>query len=460
MASLLVCATFVVSVGFAAVSSRAQVVDPPAAPPLGDPAGRPRTADRIERHGIAWQFAEKHVVGTFVNGDPWVLGPVRIVGITPGCIEKDGRIVNGAMIDPDPGSMQQGYDSVLFGVEKDDRYAPSRNVALGVSGQQPLVLGVGKSLVSVVSRADPKAMPTLATAAVLTCVAAVPAPDAFRPPYVAGDKTVRWRAADLDFGALLRVKPVLDTPPADVIARGFDRLWLDHFPQWPVRYSHPLDNMPDYARDMAALVGSAALVLQTDLGNEQKRDLVVRLVQVGIDLHAALRGGCRWQGIGGHGSGRKFPILFAGRLLGDERMLAIGRDYVSALRVGERGGAFFAEDGQTFYVRETSPGVWNNGHGGYTREHDGLPEWGFSHCDHPESDNAKWDADPYRRCCTANAWIGAALAARMMGLREEWNHPAHFDYMDRFMQAEYSEAWHRAWLPWHAAMWDAYRANY
>ena len=460
MVSPLVATTFVVSFGLIATCGTGQTETPPAAPPLGDPAGRAQTADRIERHGITWQFADKHVVGKFVNGDPWVLGPVRIVGITPACVERDGRVVNGSMIDPDPSTMQQGYDSALFGTDKDDRYDPGRNVALGIGGQQPLALGTGKSLVSVVSRPDAKTIPTLATAAVLTCVATVPAPDAFRPPYVAGDKAMAFRAVDMDYSVLQRVKPVLDTPPADVVARGFERLWLDHFPQWPVRYSHPLDNMPDYARDMAALVGSAALVLQTDLGNDQKRELMVRFVQMGIDLHAALRGGCRWQGIGGHGSGRKFPILFAGKVLGDERMLAIGRDFVSAPRVGDKGGAFFAEDGQTFYVEETSAGVWNGGHGNYTREHDGLPERGFSHCDHPESDNAKWDGDPYRRCCTANAWIGAALAARMMGLKEAWNHPAHFDYMDRFMQAEYSEAWHRSWFPWHAAMWDSYRANF
>jgi hypothetical protein len=61
---------------------------------------------------------------------------------------------------------------------------------------------------------------------------------------------------------------------------------------------------------------------------------------------------------------------------------------------------------------------------GYRREHDGLPEWGFSHFDHPEADNALWDADPYRRCCTANGWVGQALAVRMMGLQAAWNHPA------------------------------------
>ncbi|MFY9345625.1 MAG: hypothetical protein WAT39_24250 [Planctomycetota bacterium] len=457
MAPRLLVALFALASGVAPVLAQR---DPPAAPPLGDPAGLARSADRIERHGITWRFDRAHVVGTFANGDPWVLGPVRIAGITPACVETDGRVLHGAMIDPDPSRMLQGYDSALFGEEKRVRYRAGLNVALGVSSDRPLALGVGHSLVSVVSRRGAAESPSLQTAAVLTCLAEVPAPDAFRPPYVRGDKTVRHRAVDLDFTCLQRCAPVLDAPPIDVIARGFARLWLDHFPEWPVRYSHPLDNMPDYGRDMAALVGSAALALQYDLGNDDKRELFVRLVQVGIDLHAALRGGCRWQGIGGHGSGRKFPILLAGRALHDEAMLAIGFDFAPKPRRGDEGGGLFAEDGQTFYVRETAPGVWNDGHGGYTREHDGLPEWGFSHFDHQEADKAVWDADPYRRCCTANGWVGQTLAARMMGLQVAWNHPAYFDYMDRYMQATHQEGWHRAWFPWHAAMWDAYRSNY
>ena len=52
------------------------------------------------------------------------------------------------------------------------------------------------------------------------------------------------------------------TTPRREIAPGFARLWLDHFPEWPVRYSHPRDNMPDYGRDRTALVSSGALTAQ------------------------------------------------------------------------------------------------------------------------------------------------------------------------------------------------------
>lgn len=434
--------------------------DPPSAAGPGDQAGLLARANRIERHGITWQFEQDYVIGAFANGDPWVLGPVRVIDITPRCVETEGRVRNGSMVDPDPKTMQQGYDSALFGDEKRERYDAARNVAFGLSGERPLVLQPGQSLVSVGSRSDAKLIPNLQTAAVLTCLDVPPAPDAFRPPYVRGDKNLRFRVVDIDWAKLRRVRPVADMPPIASVTPGLQRLWLDHFPEWPVRYAQPLDNMPDYGRDLAALVGSAALVLQTDVPNEKKRDLLVSLLQIGIDSHAVLRGGGRWRGIGGHGSGRKLPILLAGLILHDEAMLAIGKDFRSEPTDQGGTGGFFAEDSQTFFVRETAPGVWNGGHGGYTGAHDGLAEWGFSHADTPSNDTAAWEGNPYRRCCSANGWVGHALVARMLGLRDAWNHPAFFDYMDRYMKAPHTEAWHRAWVGWQAAMWDAYRANY
>ena len=427
---------------------------------MGDPEGLPRTAKQVARHGITWTFAGEHVVGTFANGDPWVLGPAEIIRIEPATQQANGRVRHGSMINPDPSSDVQGYDSELFGPDTLKRYDAKLNVALGVSALQPLLLAPAQSLVSVESRATSSEAPILQKAAVLTCVGTLPAPDAFRPPYVSGDKAVRFRAADLDFSCLRSLQPVADVPLIETIAERFDRLWLDHIPGWIARYVHPADNMPDYGRDIASLVGSAALMLNLDSSETRKRRLLISVVQVGLDNYAALRGGCRWQGIGGHGHGRKLPILIAGHVLHDESMLNVGHDYESkAIKDGGK-GAWFAEDGQTFYVRETSPGVWNWGHGNYTVEHDGLPEWGFSHCDHPDRDDVRWDANPYRRCCTGNAWLGQALASRMMGLRTAWNHDPFFDYVDRYVQVDHAEGWHLSWVNWHPALWAAYRSKF
>lgn len=431
----------------------------PAPIPAGDAAALPAVVRQVDRHGVTWRFDQPYVVGAFVNGDPWVVGPVRIVAIEPRAIVRDGRAVHGAMLDPPPGRPSQGYDSALCGTGGDAPYLAALDVAADVAAGRRIELRPGTSLVSVVSALD-GAPPMLQSAAVLTCVAAPPPPDAFRPPYVGGDDGSPHRAAELDFAPLQRLAPVPGAPPMAMLERLFERVWLEHLPPATEHCLHAREGLPGYGRDFAAAVGSAALWLNCDLPNERKRVLLIEIVQLGIDLYAALRGGCRWPGEGGQGHGRKLPILIAGLVLHDEPMLAVGRDHPATPIADGGSGAWFGEDGQTFFVRETAPGVCNHGHGGYTRDQIGLPEWGFAHAIDASRDDARWDGDPHRLCCTANAWVGEALAARIMGLEAAWHHPAFFAYVDRYLQVEAAEPWQRAWVAWHGAMWDAYRSNY
>ena len=114
---------------------------------------------------------------------------------------------------------------------------------------------------------------------------------------------------------------------------------------------------------------------------------------------------------------------------------------------------------QTFFVEETSPGTINYGFGDYTKDDVGMPEWGFAHTKTPKRDTKGWDDNNYRRCCTATAWVGYALAARAMGLLDAWHHDPFFAYVDRYMQQEQRPEW-RAWVKWHAKMWDKHRKTY
>jgi hypothetical protein len=416
----------------------------------------------VARHGITWTFSAPMTVGEFANGDPWVLGPVHLVAIDPACAVVGDRTMHGAMVDPDPSTLQHGYDSALFGQWAERHYEPLRNAALGIGSEHPLVLQPGQSLVSIAStKAPDKNQPQIDVAAVLTCVDKPPPKDAFRPPYckaTAGQKKVRFREADLDWRVLPELKQVAGMPAADAEAAKFEKLWLDHFPSWVGRFAHPCQAMPDYGRDLAAEVSSAALLLCSKGTKTEKRLLLVRFVQFGIDCEAIVRNGGSWPGNGGHGSGRKFPILFAGTVLGDAAMANVGFSHPSGFHGpgAPNNSSWFGEDCQTFVVEETSPGVYNWGFGGYTAAHVGWPEWGNSHSEFQGNDHADWMADPYRRCCTANAWIGYCLAARIMGLVPAWNHQVFFDYEDRY-QTFMTPGWQQAWESWHAAAWIQYR---
>jgi hypothetical protein len=427
----------------------------------------PVLATVLSQFGISWQFAAPAPVGRFANGDWWVQGPVDIVDITPRTQEVAGRQIHGSMRNPTTvQNGEHGYDSLLFHPYENGRYQPALNVALGVSPGSPLRLSGGDSLISTISYLGTSLPPNgsfsqLQTAAVLTVLPSAPPPGAFRPPYAGHDKTVRHFESQLDYQRLLDLAPPNGTPELAVVAAGFERVWLDHMSGWSSRYLHPIDNMPDYGRDFTSLYGTGALLLQLDLPAVQKRDLLVRLVQIGIDFFGNVQQGASWEGVGGQCSGRKFPILFAGAMLADPAMLAIGQSHPSGyFGPGHPNNrSQFGEDCQTFYVRETSFGVFNWGFGNYGPSHRDLPEWGNKHTSYPTNDDANWGADPYRRCCTANAWVGQTLVARLLGLRQAWNHPAYFDYMDRYLQTEPAGEWTRSWDPWHAVMWDSYRSG-
>lgn len=441
----------------------------------GGGGSQPGTAASVTQFGITWQFAQPRTVGQFCNGDWWVLGPVSITQITPQCTTVNGRVINGSMVNPNSAQIavgQHGYDSTLFGPFSIDgagqnRYRPELNVAQNLSASTPLVLNPGTSLISSVSwtSASPPASGSLSqlqTAAVLTVLAAQPAADAFRPPYSGSDKTVLHRESDLDYTALGSLAPPTGTPSIGDLAPRFQRVWLDHMSSWTSRYMHPIDNMPDYGRDFTALYGSGCLLLMTNATNAQKRDLLVRMVQIGIDNFGNVKNGATWESVGGQCSGRKFPILLAGAVLNDAPMLAIGTTHPSGYfgPGNPNNRAQFGEDSSTFYVQQTSPGVYNWGFGNYDASFNNLPEWGNGHSHQPQLDNSGWTADSYRRCCTANCWIGQTMAARIMGLRTAWNHPAYFDYMDRYMQIEAVGQWTRSWEPWHASWWDTYRTSF
>jgi hypothetical protein len=152
-------------------------------------------------------------------------------------------------------------------------------------------------------------------------------------------------------------------------------------------------------------------------------------------------------------------ILFAGALLGDREMLSIGDDYPSLRNLDGTYLAHVGEDCQTFYVAQTSATEINCGFGGYGSQHLGMPEFGFSHVHYTVNDVVGCTTNSYRLCCTVNAWIGAVLCARMMGLVDEWNHPALFDYTDRYVTSETS-GWTRSWSTGCGDMWDQYRSQF
>jgi hypothetical protein len=404
----------------------------PPSPPPPPPAG---SASALSQHDITWTFSEARPAGRFANGDWWVVGPVEVLSVTPA--PAGGR--HGSMINPAPGD-HHAFDSRVWGYQ----------AALTVT--YPVTLQAGQSLVSTVSwleeepgapppdTAMPSASrPSLKIAAVLSVLAGAPPADAFRPPY-AGSAKPLYRTSALRRELLPRLRPPPGTPDLSAAENWFSRPWLDVKTDWSGRYLHPSRNMPDYGRDLAARLNDGYLMLLLDLDKEL---LLVRLVQIGIDLYGLLEAGQTWPGNGGHASGRKLPILFAGLMLDDDGMLSIGGRYPPQT---------FGEDCQTFFVTAADklrfPSLFPV---------IGAPAWGIRHWYAPERDG---QGRGYQLCCTANAWHGAVLCARALGLVERWAWPPLFAYTDVYMARTGLQPSQRSWTRFAEAMWDTYRDRF
>ncbi len=442
------------------------------------PPPPPEGAFTLSQFGITWYFDRTLAAGTqygrFANGDYWVVGPVNIIYIYPVSFRsRTGRVLNGSMINPSPrnGAMQ-GYDSATYG-QYGPYFDPDLNAGLPdgdyPSRENPLLLQPGSSLVSTIGGPVAGSRSQLTSAAILTVVSTPPAVDSFRPPYCGTDKTSYFDESDLQTGRLASLprSVIAGVPAMADIERYFERPWIDHVPGWVGGYIHPTENMPNYGREIASEIGEGSLMLHLDFTLAEKRTLLIRLVQLGIDLYGIVQDGGEenWPNNGGHASGRKWPIMFAGLMLNNLAMADIG------LRSGDYTGAghvHFGEDDQTFYVTNADDALDHHpDERSCELEYDssdvGLPEWGIGHRTDPVADNKNWEA-VYRQCCTAHAWGGFLLSALIMGQREEWNHDAIFDYMDRYMAVEKevngTGAWTRQWSHFVENAWDYYRDDY
>lgn len=422
------------------------------------------TKESISQYGITWTFAEPARVGRFVTGDWWVVGPVVVKAVAPAPTE--GR--NGSVVNP-PAGKRQGYDDRIAGYDASLR------------ASFPLTLKPGQSLVTTASvekvgEKTPDTVPgqycrgPLRTAAVLTCVAEPPPADAFRPAYVGGvghaacaptegDTRAACRyftASQLRRDLLPRLKPVGPLPDLKLYERYLERIWLDHLHEWPNRMMHPLENMPDYGREITNIVSTVSLMLCLDDPAKERETLLLRFVQLGIDYYGVTQSdNDLWRANGGHNSGRKMPIIFAGVLLGHEGMKSVK--------------ASFAEDQQTYYGAgyRGQKVLWTIDTT-EARRHEHLPpeKWAGPPF---KGDNDGWKSEAYR-LLNGPTWVGQALAARLLGAKGYWGHDAFFDYVDRWVAEAADGTVDRKTLkptgyqPFYggeggfiAAMWKAYR---
>jgi hypothetical protein len=425
-------------------------------------------ARSITKDGVTWTFSTTVPVGQFVNGDYYVVGPVTVTEISP-MPQSSFPYMNGSVLDLPTKDGKSAFDARL----NDGTAESSYWFNAAERANPPLSLKPGDSLVSSISLAAcdsdggacaedggacegsgvceiPSVMSAgngpqggsspVASASILTVLGAAASVDAFRPSYCDRDQTL-YHANALERSLLpsLPAPPsAAGTPPLSTFENWMRRPWID---MNPFLFDAPAEYMPNYGARVASVDSYVGLLLELDFPASQKVTLTNYFVQYAVDLFGCLKAGYGWPAFGGHRSGRKMPIVFAGILFGDKDMQNVSTLYPNQ----------FGEDMQTVYVDKIPGGytqAWNGakviygGHYGVTDGTTPVSPGLYGPYEQLPPSNTNWPllngneqlGEAYRRCCTSLSWIGEALAMRILGGGQSaWNYPAFFDYADRWM---------------------------
>ena len=434
------------SVADASKQSQATVTITAASPPPPPPG----TASSITKDGITWTFSQPVPVGQFVNGDYYVVGPVTITAIDP-APTTSSPYLNGSVIDLPTANGKSGFDSRL-----NDGTDESWWFDASLRSYPPIALKPGDALVSSISLAQIHSLPEVMrasdmsaspvrTMSVLTVLSAAPSADAFRPSYCDRSQMI-YHANSLQRDLLPSLAPPnpSGTPTLAQFETLYRRSWIDTN---AFLFDAPAEYMPSYGQHIAFADSYASLLLMLNFPADQKVNLTNYFVQYGIDLYGCVQAGYGWPAFGGHRSGRKLPIIFAGILLNSDGMKNVSSVYPNE----------FGEDMQTVYVNQIPPvgtyqQAWQGAtviYGGhYGVNADGTPVSAGLYGPYEQLQPVDWPlingneqlGEAYRRCCTSVSWVGEALAIRLLNAESVWNYPAFFDYVDRWMMEDDSQA--------------------
>lgn len=393
-------------------------------------------ATSVTRHGITWTFDTDYTVGTYANGDYYVVENTPAAGVTINSVtttvtaQATGR--SGTVVNPSRGRTQ-GFDNRISAY---NTYSDT----LDVSNNFPVTVSASSSVVTADSTTATQSFEQITTYAVLTVLASAPAANSFRPAYIGGNYSHPWAKSDLDYTKLADMdRTAITVPSISASESTFEKLWYEQDLTWTGRYMHTdyQGGNNGYGKDMAVDTGTAALQLNLDYSDAAKETLLVSFVQYGIDIYGIIGDGGQWYDTGGHNPGRMIPLVVAAMVLDDAGMKA-------EIAGSEKN---FSETRQTFYVTQTdvdnAPYYSADGRPrlAYLSSDIGKPAWGETHTDNPSRDGNNWDS--YYRDICGSVMQAPAIVAYLMSAKTLINHDAFFDYAKRhiyYRQSRYANA--------------------
>ena len=369
---------------------------------------------------IIFKFDSNYRCGKFANGDWWVAinenGVVNITSISP--LSSNG--INGYQINPNNTKLQS-FDKRI------KSYVPE------LMNPFPLAINATSSVVKVISvpGGQRKCRPCLESAAVLTITDKPIPSNTFRPGYYGKNKI--FYSSDIIGKNALSKYPVSEVPSSSKtgfsdIAKRYKNVQLDHIVGWAGRDAHPIDSMPDYGAAIAK--DNAVSILRFmlddfDFSNTVHKSALINYLQMSIDLKTMAEEDVSWPANGGHGNGRKLPILFGALMLNQNSF------YAASLK------PVFSEDQQIYYSPVAKRALFG-------RECTVEQYWnvfslnkGPKTCRDPYGfidGGGPYIGGAYQLCCTAAPWKYTALAATLLNLKSDWHNDHFFSYVERWIK--------------------------
>lgn len=483
--------SFEVRVDMSATGAADQSVTSPAVTVRAAATTAPGTLNNVVNYdGAVLQLSTSKMVGTFADGSYWINGggdPVTIPSVAPasalsvrsisGGGSTDSSRMHGLMIDPgkapsgttlaarqavNDGSTNgvggQGYDSWEGTGDYPDSaydYSSVVNRDPGATGTA-LTIATEATLVKAVSttgNVNSQARPVIQKLVPFTILKAFPNIGDFRPGPSDPVKTPWLNVNDVDFSKLPNLATGTLTIPAYAATLAALR-----FQSWQHTYNANSRNIVPEADGAPVYGGKRYVWTEAMLGlcydtwtTAQKRAIVIRLIQLAIDITARAEQGAVWQDNGGHCVAQKSLVAFAAFMTGHQRFKDALEFTTTFAVFGGGVASIWGEDRQMFRVSQED--LDRNKAYPYRSSQLGVAEWSGDATrkdpnDYKQRQNSLGVYTPQKdaklgetvdysqdyRHIIARVSVPAALALRLMGaagfMKTLW-----LDYQDRHMAA-------------------------
>ncbi|MEX0297814.1 MAG: hypothetical protein AB3N28_02000 [Kordiimonas sp.] len=387
-----------------------------------------------EDAGVTYIFESPVEVGRYWNDDIFVVqngNDIVIDKITPNSsIGDNGRVINGASIQPGDSQWDQGFDSNVYVVDYNSELnvdPAQTEVSLVISEND---FPDGLSLVKAVSNTSENVTnrTSISDYSILTIVSSIPAENAFRPSVSSKSKESKYSLTDLSLAAFKDL-PMIDelSNPKDFFHYTDSTIQSWHTTGSWSRGLYANNDFNEYGDYRLDDMVNAFLTLHSDASPADKLKLLSAFVQMGLDYNGTYESGERWPE-GTKTTDVKPLMLIAGMALYDEN-----------IKANVEGRSIFDNAQQYVYGDENIAGLtaFNSGSTkksqfgqNYNEDQIGLPEW----VPHQYSSGTPDISSDGYRGINSDHVAALSLFVEMIGDgegREVWGNEAFFDYGDR-----------------------------